>query len=194
MAREHRPVIVEREAAVLRKLGRDGREHLLHAGAPDHGGQDPPVKVDRAAQRGVVLGSPGVRHPLRQGDERHLVRDGEQRQIPRVGLVDQRGGRGVEPDPQREAHGAAATLVKTRDELALQLLAVAHAEPGRQQDLTAFQPGRRVGDLADVDPADGSTAAQTPVARDEREAERGIAEELLQPQRHRTTRDLRGEP
>ena len=126
-----------------------------------HDPLEPLVRGQRTLQDRVVLVDQVRERLLGDRDERHLVRDLEQReaQLVRRGdhLVGHRLCAKPVPRPRPDSPWPARRATYSRCELGpLEL------QPGRQQQLAARQPRRRVDDLGDVDPADGVVDAGLP--------------------------------
>jgi hypothetical protein len=128
--------------------------------------------VDRdAALEHLVL----LVHELREGllrerYERELVWHLEHREAALAGLLHERGRQLLVVEARAEAKSRQMVPGQQAHELALALVRV-ELDAGGQQELTARQPGRRVGKLGDVYPADRRVGAR--VARRELEPHLG---------------------
>ena len=99
------------------------------------------------------------RDRLRQGDEGHVVRHRDQWKADPLSLVGERCGRfrPAEADPEREARQP--VLREPAHVLALRPGELADSETGRDQQLAALEPRRRIGQLRDMDPANRVVAS-----------------------------------
>jgi hypothetical protein len=99
-----------------------------------------------------------VREPrrdrLRQGDERHLVRHRQDRKAESLGFLDERCGRLGPPEADAEREPGEAVLGQPSRVLALRAGEIAETQSRGDQQLAAFEPRGRVGQLGDVHPAD----------------------------------------
>src|SRR4051794_10001415 len=145
------PVEHERSAADERRERADDR---VEAALGEHDPLQALLGGDRALQQRVLLVDEPRERLLGQGDERQLVRHLEQREAALVRRLDERLGHRLVREPGADPHAGEPVVGERRDELALALRAV-QREPGRQQELTARQPRRRVRQLGDVHPAHG---------------------------------------
>ena len=125
---------------------------------------EPLVRGERAAQHRVLLVDEPAEGALGDGDERRLVRHLEQRQVALGGGGDERLRDRVVAEAGAEAEPGELVVGEPRDERALALGGV-ELEPGREQQLAAGHPRRRVLQLRDVDPAHGRVEARLPGER-----------------------------
>jgi hypothetical protein len=132
----------------------EDREQRLGAAALDDGAGEALVHLERPFEPGQLGVCELGRDRLRQRDEGHLVGHRHEREAELLGLRRQcfRRLRPAEADAEREARQT--VLGKPAQVVALRPCALPDAEAGRDQELAAFEPRGRVGQLRDVHPAD----------------------------------------
>jgi hypothetical protein len=107
----------------------------------------------RSPQHGVMLVDELGERGLGDRDEGNVVGDLEDWKVTLGGGLQQRGRNAVVQEADAEAQPGQLVVGQSRHELPLALLRV-QLQPGREQQLTARQPRRRVEQLRDVDPPD----------------------------------------
>ena len=139
-----------------RAAGRGGQRahHLVEAALLEHQPLEPLVDRDAALEHLVLLVHEPRERLLGERDERQLVRHLEHREVELRRLLDERRraasrGRSRCRTRARPGGGPASSRTNSRWRSS-----VSSWMPGRQQELAARQPGRRVGQLRDVHPAD----------------------------------------
>ena len=112
------------------------------------------MHFERPLEPGQLLVRQLCRDRLRERDERDLVGHRHERKVQPLGLVGERLRRvgPAEADPECKAGDSVSR--QAADVLALGSRELADPEPGRDQQLTALEPRRRIRQLRDVDPAD----------------------------------------
>ena len=119
-----------------------------------HGAREDVLRVDRSLQHVVLLGEDPREHRLGDRDERHRVRHLEHRERDLVGRGDDRPRHLVVGEPESEPEPREAGVGQALDVRTLLRRRRADAHPGREEQLAALQPRRRVLELAHVDPPD----------------------------------------
>ena len=169
-------VLVDEREAAAEVVADDGEECLQSAALEDRCGQ-PLVHLERARHL-LELFAREMRHRrLRDGDERDLVRNREDWERELVRLLDDRRRHVGEAEAHAEAEPGEPVLGKPLDVGALRRRHLAHPEPGREEELAAFEELGRVGELGDVQPAD--LVPEPFRARGDGQAELGELRDLL---------------
>ncbi len=173
---EHDAVEVEQDGGAAdqgRERGQDGLEALLL----QHDLGELLVDGQAALQERVLLVDDLGRHRLGDGQERHVIRHLEKREPVLLGDLDQRGRHLVEAEARAEAEAGDVVVDESLDLRHLLLLVADEAVAGGEQELAALEPLGGVGDLADVDPADGVAGGL--VTGQESQVELGDLEDVL---------------
>ena len=134
--------------------GRERARNLVDPALLEHQLLEAALQRDPALQGLVLLVDEVRERLLGDRDERHLVRHLEQREAELLGLVDgpPAGSRRARARCRsRGRRGGGRTSRRTYSRCSA---LVREAQAGRQQQLAAGHPWSRVGQLADVDPAD----------------------------------------
>ncbi len=134
------------------RRGGQRAHHLVEPALLEHQPLEPLVDRDAALEHLVLLVHEAREGLLGERDERQLVRHLEDREVELRRLVHQRGGKRLVVEAGPEPEPGQVVPREQPHELALALVGV-ELDPGRQQELAARQPRRRVGQLRDVHPA-----------------------------------------
>ena len=146
-------VVVDEAEAAAQPLAQDAQERL-DAEAVQHRRSKSLVHLEGLGEALQLLVRQVRERRLRDRDERDVVRHGEHRETEPVGFADERLRNLVEAEPEAEAERRQPVLGEAGDVLDLALRRLADAESRGQQQLAAFEPRGRVGELGDVEPAD----------------------------------------
>jgi hypothetical protein len=134
--------------------GRRERAHqLVQAALLENQPLEPLVDRDAALEQLVLLVHEPRERLLGQRDERQLVGDLEHGEAELLRVAHERRRQRLVVEPRAEAEPGEVMAVKQAHELA-QLLGPVEPQPGGEQQLAPGQPGRRIGQLRDVHPAD----------------------------------------
>ena len=193
---ERDPVQVEQQrppAGDARERGGDPLDPL----AVHHGARENAFRVDGALEHVVLLVQQSREHRLGDRDERDRVGHLEQREPRLLGGGDERSREPLVAEPEAEPEPGQTGIGETAH--VGPLLAGGRTDPGagREQELAALQPRRRVLELADVDPPDRPVLVR--LAGDGPQGEARNAEDVANGEGHRaivrgvqTTGDLGG--
>ena len=151
---EDAAVLVHQGEAAVEVAADDAEQRLDAAPADDRVGE-PLVHGQRARLLLELLVGEVREGGLRDRDEGHLVRDRQHGERELVRLPDDRFGNVGEPEADAEAEAGDAVAGEPPDVRALRGRRLAEAEPRGQQELAALEPPGRIGQLRDVEPADG---------------------------------------
>ena len=138
--------------------------------------------LDGPLQQVVLLGEEAAEDRLGDRDERHRVGDLEQREPGLLGRRRQGPRHLVVAEPQPEPEPGESRVDQSLEVGALLRGRGADGRPGREQDLAALQPRRRILELGAVDPPDGPADAR--LAGDEPEREPGDVQDVADGERH----------
>jgi hypothetical protein len=147
------PALVDEGEAAAEPLA-ENREQGVHPAAVDHGPGEPLVHLERLRHALQLLVGEVREGRLRDRDEGNLVRDGENGETEPVGLLDERRRHRRIAEAEAKPEPGEPVLGEAPDVLALRGGVLADAERGREQELAALEPGGRVRELGDVQPAD----------------------------------------
>ncbi len=151
VGRDHGPTRIQQQRR-SRDRGGDRGDDLVQPAPLDHQPLEPLVDGDSAFEHSVLEVDQRLRRALGDRDERHLVRDLEDRELPLLALVRKRLRHPLVREPRAQAEARQAVIVEQPDEGALPRRG-AELAAGSQQQLAAAEPGRRILQLGDVDPA-----------------------------------------
>ena len=136
------------------EMARHDGQQALGAATVRHCLREPFVYLEGLCDELELLARQVAEDGLRDGDERHLVRHLEDREALAVGLLDERRRHRLVAEAEPEAQPGQPVTGEPADVGALLGRVGADPEPGRQEELAAFEPRRRVGELRGVEPAD----------------------------------------
>ncbi len=178
---ERHPVEVEQQDPAADDP-RERRRDALDAPALQHRAGQRVLGLDGPLQQVVLLGEEAAEDRLGDRDERHRVGDLEEREPGLLGRRRQGLRDLVVAEPQPEPEAGEPRVDQPLEVGALLRGRGADGRPGREQDLAALQPRRRILELGAVDPPDGPADAR--LAGDEPEREPGDVQDVADGERH----------
>src|SRR5579884_2494861 len=147
------PLAVDELERAVEMLAERGEERL-HALTREHRLRKPLVHRERTRQPLELVAREPRRGRLRDRDERHLVRDRDDWEAAPLRLVDDRLRHPVVAEAGAEAEAGDAVCGEAADVLPLRPRRLPDPEAGREEELAALEPRRRVRQLAQMEPAD----------------------------------------